>query len=73
MFDIFTTPIIGTPQVPTLKLGMMLSVMTLVPGLSEVLIGAFVAGWLFYLAIKISILCLQQIDPPRINTFDAGC
>ncbi len=55
MFAILTRPIGGTPDIPTRKLGMGLSIATLTPGLSEVLIGFLAILWMIFIICKIMI------------------
>ena len=52
MFEILTKPIAGTPNIPATKLGMGLSIATLTPGLSEILIGLMVTLWIIFIACK---------------------
>ena len=60
MFEFLTKPILGTPHIPALKLGMSLSVMTLMPGLSEVLFGLLVSLWGVYIATKAGLTFVQH-------------
>ena len=60
MFEFLTKPILGTPHIPALKLGMSLSVMTLMPGLREVLFGLLVSLWGVYIATKAGLKFVQH-------------
>jgi len=67
MFEILSKPISGTPNISALKLGMALSVMTLVPGLSEILIGLLVNLWLVYMAASAGLEFVQHGHHPEFT------
>ncbi len=60
MIDLLTKPIIGTPHIPAAKFGMLLSVVTLAPGLSEFLLATLLVAWLGYLLGRLSISSIQD-------------
>lgn len=67
MFEIFNKPIKGTPNISALKFGMALSVMTLLPGLIEILIGLLVSIWLVYIASSAGLEFAQHAHHPEFT------
>jgi len=67
MFAILTKPIGGTPNIPSRKLGMGLSIATLTPGLSEVLIGFLAILWMVFIICKIIIAAYHYASAIEIS------
>ena len=67
MFTILSKPIGGTPNIPSRKFGMGLSIATLTPGLSEVLIGFLVILWMVFIACKAMVVAYHYASEIEIN------
>ena len=67
MFEILTKPIAGTPNISATKLGMGLSIATLTPGLSEILIGLMVTLWIIFIACKAMVAVYHYASEIEIN------
>ena len=67
MFEILTKPIVGTPNISATKLGMGLSIATLTPGLSEILIGLMMTLWIIFIACKAMVAVYQNASEIEIN------
>lgn len=67
MFEILTKPIVGTPNISATKLGMGLSIATLTPGLSEILIGLMVTLWIIFIACKAMVAVYHYASEIEIN------
>ncbi|MFL2863989.1 MAG: hypothetical protein ACJZ8Y_02125 [Pirellulaceae bacterium] len=67
MFAILTKPIGGTPNIPATKLGMGLSIATLTPGLSEIVIGLLVTLWIVFIAWKAMVVAYHYASEIEIN------
>ena len=67
MFAILTKPIGGTPNISTRKFGMGLSIATLTPGLSEIVIGLLVILWMVFIACKAMVVAYHYASEIEIN------